>query len=760
MADSDEPTAPKRETTSERNAKVHERAMQRFDAIWGVVREERMQNLADRRFARIRGAQWEGQYAIGEICDDNGDPIDTGAPRMEVPKFLRPIRRVKGEYRSSRKQVDFKPKGDDSDRASADNLDGLYRADMLDSPGGFGSAQDNAFDEAIDGGLGGWRLRDRWEDDEDEANENQRIGFEPIYDADQSMFFDLDAKHQDKSDARFAFLLTTLSRDAFEEKYPDATPSTFDGVSNYDYDWIQADNLTLAEYFEVEDRSVLRRTFQLKGINTLVDDVRPPERTFDDAELKAERDDQPTLEDELAQQGYEQIKQRRIKRQIVRRYLLTGAECLEGPTTIPGKFIPIIPLYAERSYVQGIERAQGMVRPAIDATRLYNIVVSNLAESASGPSDDTPIVAPEQVDSAILDAWASRKVKRPAVLLLKPIYAEDGTIIQAGMSGTLPAAQVSPATAALIQVAGADIPDLMGMNDQPETVPSNTSAAAIELVNDRGDVTDFLWHDNFSLALTHCGRVWLGMASELYVEEGRKMVSLDAEGKQSMITLAEPRTDDGGEHRINDLTTGKYDVVVDVGPATKTRQDATVKSMTGLASAYTANGNAANADAALGVAVINMEGEGTEAFRSFVRKQGLQAGWVEPSEEEAQQLAEAAAAAGEQQDPNMIIAQSQLMLAQAEQTKAQVALIEAETKRMTAEANAEKAKAETAAALATIDRDDRKQVLDEVERATNIEHTDEKHQHDRTMGAVDASMRVEQHERQMNQPEKPNGNAA
>lgn len=739
-------------TKAERDQKIHRRAMQRFDAIWGVVRDERAQNLADRRFARIRGAQWEGQYAFGDTRDEHGDPIDTGSPQMEVPKFLRAIRRVKGEYRSSRKMVDFKPKGDDSDRASANNLDGLFRADMLDSPGGFGAAQDNAFDEAIEGGLAGWRLRDRWEDEEDEANDKQRIGFEPIYDADQSMFFDLDAKHQDKSDARFAFLLTTISRDAFEDRYPDASPSTFDGGSEWDYDWVQPDTITLAEYFEVEDRSVLRRTFRLKGVEQLPEETRPAEQTYDDKDLTAEREDQPTLEAELKQQGYEEIRSRRIKRQAVRWYLLNGVEVLEGPRELPGKYIPIVPLYAERSYIQGIERAQGMVRPVIDAQRIYNLQVSSLAESAASPADATPIVAPEQVNRTILSDWASRKVKRPAVLQLIPIYADDGTILQAGVSGMLEPAQVNQATAALLQLAGGDIPDLMGMNDQPETVPSNTSAAAIQIVNDQGDVTDFLWHDNFSLALTHCGRVWLEMAKDLYVEEGREMIALDAEGKESKVTLGELRTDDGGEYRLNDMS-GKYNVVVDVGPATKTRQDATVRNCLGIA--QVAQGLPDPAAAALigtamvGTAILNMEGEGIDGPRNAVRKLGLQQGWVEPSEEEAQELAAQQEQQGQQPDPNVIAAQAQMVLAEAEQTKAQVALIEAETKRLTAEANAEKAKAQTAALLAGIDRDDRKQVLSEVDTATKIQRDDQDQDHAHTMGAVDATMRAEQHDRTM-----------
>jgi hypothetical protein len=755
-ADTDDTETPARKSKADRLAEVHQRARKRFDSIWSVVRDERQQALFDRRFATIRGAQWEGQGAPVD-AEDEGN----GSARMEVPKFLRPMRRVLGEYRASRKTVDFKPKGDDSDRGSADNLDGLYRADENDSIGGGQAAYDNAFQEAIKGGIGAWRLRARWDDESDEANDHQRISIDPIYDADQSVFFDLDAKHQDKTDARFGFVLFTMSRDAFEEKYPDESEASFAGPFGTDegsFDWTRPDDLTLAEYFEVEDQSVLRRTFRqevLDGV-TLPDDAEPDEKTYDDRELTEEPDEGPTLETQLEQQGYKQVRQRRIKRQRVRKYLINGSVVLADEGYVPGQYIPVVPLYAERSYVDGIERSQGMVRPAIDSTRINNLVVSQLADAASGPSGATPIVAPEQVDNAILEQWAGRKINRPAVLVLKPIYNEDGSVAQSGLSGSIEPDSINEATAALMQIMGATVDELMGVNAAAETVPANTSAAAIELVQDRGDVNEFLWHDNFALALQCSGRIWLSAAKELYVEPGRKMISIDAEGKQSPVQIAEPNMDDGGEFKTTDLSSGSYDVVVDVGPATKTKRDATVKAMTGIAGAYTNAGDMPNASAALGVAVTNMEGEGTDGYRAFVRKQGLSAGWIEPNEQEAQALKAQQEEAGEQPDPNALIAQAAMVTAQAELKVAEVKEMEAKTRFITAQGNLKVAEAKAAATLASIPRDDARQILEEVRAETSSDRDDDR----LSLDTARASTEFERHDRDMTQPGDGDGNAA
>lgn len=694
MQDEDQPT---RRTKAQRLQEVHERCMREFDATWSVEWPERAQSLSDRRFATIRGAQWEGQYAIGGgPVDDNGDRIDVGLPRMEVPKFYRPMRRAMGEYRSSRKTVDFKPKGADSDKGSADNLDGLYRADENDTPGGGQAAYANAFQEGLKGGRGGWRLRACYEDESDEANEHQRIRIEPVYDADQRMWWDRNAQLDSKLDARRGWLLTPYTPDAFKEEWPDHDPSTFSNPRlTWNYDWVTPDIVMVAEYYEVEDRSVLRRTFR----NVATDE----ERTEDDARLR-EGEEGDTLEDQLLSTGWEEVRQRRVKRQRVRKYIMSGMECLRDEGYIPGKYVPLIPYFADRCIIDGLERAQGIIRPVIDSTRIYNLMVSGLAEAASGPATDTPIVAPEQVPGNYATIWANRNIERPAYLPLEPIRNENGDVVQSGLSGTLPVAQVSPNMAALIQVAGADIADIMGDTDRPETVPSNTSAEAIEMVNDEADTNDFLWRDNFSVALSTSGTVWLSMAQELYVEEDREMIAIDDKGGQSAVRLSEPVVGAHGERVLrNDLTTGNYDVVVDVGPATKTKQKNTARTMLAIAQTAVAAQKMDWASGALGVAILNTDGEGIDSFQDWIRGQGVREGWVEPNEEEKQQLEQEAANA--QPDP-----QQQLVMAAAAQAQAEAQKAQAQTGETIAKA--EQARAKTAEILAGIDESQRKQAIE------------------------------------------------
>jgi hypothetical protein len=751
MATAPDAPAPRR-TRADRHAEIHDLAMRRFDDIYTAERDVRQQALDDRRFSTVRGGMWAGQYAYG-ASEDEGDAVK---PRFEVPKIAKALTRIFSEYRANRVTVDFKAKDRDSNARDADNLDGLFRADMEETDGGGQDAFDTAYDEGTNGGMGAWRLRSRYEDESDEDNDRQRIAIEPIYDADQTVWFDRSAKNYTKSDARFAFHLIPMTREAFEDEYPDAAASSVDRPVTQ-FEWWTSDDLWLAEYYVVEDKSVVRVTMERTILEGLPGGSDEPEvATYDLADLEDERDDGTTLLAELNATGWKETRRRRIKRQQVRKYLLSGAEVLSDDGIIPGKHIPIVPFYGKRWFIDGVEWFKGHTRDSIDASRLYNMIVSDLGEAASGPADQTPILLPEQVQG-YADVWARRRIDRPAYLPLNPVLDNDGNIIASQPVGFLPVAQVQPNMAALLQVSASDIAELTGESDQVETIPANTSDDAIALVHDRADMRTFIYKDNFRKSMEWCGTVYQGMASELYVEDGRKMTAIGADGKKSQVELNQlVTTPDGGEFRKNDFTSGTYDVIVDVGPSSKTRAEATNRSLEKITATAAQIGANDLARPALGIMVMNLDGEGLEGLKAMERRAGLAGGYVEPTEDEAREIE---AAKGEPQpDPNMLIAQAQLEVARAETLKAQAQLAEAETKRITAEANAELARARTAQTLALIDQKDRATILAEVKAATEMEQRDEEHGHARTMDAVRASTEVERHDRDMTGAD--NGNAA
>src|SRR5512137_501598 len=134
-------------TKEERLAEVHDEAIRGFEKVQTALRDERLQCLQDRRFYSIGGAQWEGPLGVQF----------ENKPRLETNKIHNSVIRIFNEYRNNRIDISFIPKDGSEADDLAETCASLYRADEQDSCAQ--EAYDNAFEEAVGGGFGAWRLR-------------------------------------------------------------------------------------------------------------------------------------------------------------------------------------------------------------------------------------------------------------------------------------------------------------------------------------------------------------------------------------------------------------------------------------------------------------------------------------------------------------------------------------------------------------------------------------------------------------------------
>jgi hypothetical protein len=154
----------------------------------------------------------------------------------------------------------------------------------------------------------------------------------------------------------------------------------------------------------------------------------------------------------------------------------------------------------------------------------------------------------------------------------------------------------------------------------------------------------------------------------------------------------------------NDLSNAKFDVDVQVGPSSSSKRAATVRALTGMM-AITQDPETTQVLQAM--AMMNMEGEGISEVRDFFRKKLLKLGAVAPTDEEAQQLANAQVNA--QPDPN-----TQYLQAAAEEASANAT--QARAKTVLTVAQAEETKAKTMKTLADIDAGEQQQALEVIDR--------------------------------------------
>ena len=132
---------------------LHRKALRDFDRIQTALYQERRQALQDRRFYSIAGAQWEGD--IGAQFENK--------PKFEVNKIHLSVIKIINEYRNNRITVAFITKDGSPNSELADICAGLLRADEVGS--GAQEAYDNAFEEAVGGGIGAMRLTTEYEEE-------------------------------------------------------------------------------------------------------------------------------------------------------------------------------------------------------------------------------------------------------------------------------------------------------------------------------------------------------------------------------------------------------------------------------------------------------------------------------------------------------------------------------------------------------------------------------------------------------------------
>ncbi len=663
--------------------------MLRFDRAHSPQEDVRAKCVEATRFARVPGGQWEGATSAGTKLNDHFEKY----PKFEINKIATELNRIISEYRNNRITVKFRPGDKEASEDLADKLNGLFRADYEETDGG--EACDNAFDDAATGGFGCFRLTTNLVNELDPMDDRQRISIEPIYDPSRSVWFDPDAKKYDKSDAEWAFCMYSLSVDKYKAEYK-KDPATLDvGIDrSWDYDWFDVDVVYIAKYYEVRKESVDVVSFQ----NPFTEEV----VTYDSDQLEQ-------VGDELAEIGFIEVARRNVKRRRVYVSVVDGDGFLEKAQRIPGEHIPLIPVYGKRWFIDDIERVEGHIAKAMDAQRLYNLQVSMLADSAAQDPGSVPIVGKQQI-KGLEKYWADRNSKRPAFLPLNEITDKQGNVIApASAIGYTQPQPLNQAMAALLQQTSSDIQEVTGASQAMQQMPSNIAKETVNSLMHRSDMASFIYLDNMAKSLKRAGEVWLSMAREVYGSDRQvRVVNEDGTDDIALMSVTVRDNQTGEIVAMNDLSTGRYDVTVDVGPSYTARRDATVSVLTNLLAGMLPQDPMRAV--VQGIILDNMDGEGLDEFKEYNRRQLLTQGVVKPRNTEEEQIVAQAQQQAQQPDAELVAAQGVLMQGQAEVQKAKNEELSIQVKAFQAQTEARVAEAKVVQLLASADSTKRSEI--------------------------------------------------
>ncbi len=582
---------------------LRKRAIEQFDDIESKERDQRKLAITDMVFTHTEGGQWTDD-AIQKRSD---------RPRFTVNKMSGVVDQIVGDQRQNKIAIDVVPLKD-GEKKTAKTLEGLIRSIEVVSVSK--NAYDNAFNEQVTCGYGGWRVITEIPDDD---TFDQELLIEPIMSAASCLYFDPMAQKYDKRDASYAFYLISMSKTEFNSRYPDKAIADFDhelyrtqGCS----DWYKDDAVRVAEYWYKEP---VKKTILLMSDGRVLD-----------------KDDEEAVLDELAAQGITPTKERVIDSHVVKMIVISGMEVLEGPKDWAGKYIPLIPLFGKTTKVEDQTYIRGIVRFAKDSQRIYNYAVSSAIEAtALAPKDPYWATATHiGKDGKKL----SEDIKRNSPVLK---YNHDSK--EPGPPRRSGAPQLQAALIQQTQQASMDIHATTGL--EPASLgnsPELKSGKAILAQQAMGDRGSFVFTDNLQKSIKFTGDILVDMIPRIY-DTQRTVKILGLDGVSEDVNLNTPLTnninqvvideDTGEEVIVNDLSKGKYGTTVTTGPSYNSKREKTADQLFELIRVAPAL-----QPIALDLIVKNLDILESEEMNQRVRLGMIKQGTIEPTEEEVKDL--------------------------------------------------------------------------------------------------------------------------
>ena len=510
------------------------------DAKILAVAKERFKQCTDAT-AMIRATAIEdlfffsGQQWLESILKDRTDDRRPCLTLNKIPTFCN---QVINDMRQNRPSIKIRPVDNVTDPDTAEVVDGLVRNIL--SNGDSKTAFDTAAFYQVANGFGYFRVVTDYVSDDGFEQEVRIERIENPF----AVYFPIHLiKNADYSDAPYCFVRTRISKEDFKLKYPDSVTANYIEQGTGDPNWDTPDSIYLAEYFSVEQ--------EIKTLYLLIDGS---------TTLEKPKDKNLT------------VNSREVVVKNVKWYLMTEYDILDRKDW-PSKWIPIIPALGQELNVNGKKEYISLVRNAKDPQRAYNYWNTAFTEQVA-LAPKAPFVAAEGQIEGYEKQWQSANTKNHAILLYKPV-SHQGQLVGAPQRVAPP--QAGNSIVEGISLASEQLKETTGIYDASLGSKGNeTSGRAIVARQRQGDTSNFHFVDNMSRAIKHLGRILVDLIPQIY-DTDRAIRILGEDMTERVVNIGKYHPDKDG--KLYDLSVGKYDVVVDVGPSYETKRTETAQNL-------------------------------------------------------------------------------------------------------------------------------------------------------------------------------------
>ena len=527
-------------------------AQEAFEAIAQHERDNRKAWEDDIDFA-LNENQWPEQIRRQRELE--------ARPCLTVSKLAAMGRQVVNDARQNKPGIIVHPADDNADPETAEVFNGIIR--NIEVTSNAEVAYDTALEHAVFGGFGYFRINTAYTSDD---TFDQDIVIERISNP-LSVYGDCYSEAADSSDWNTCFVTDLMTKAQFEKQYKGGDPVSWeqDGAwRTVQAPWLEDDMVMVAEYWKRED--VPRKVLLLSDQSIVGADEYVQNQGLYEA------------------MGVQVVSERTVRSHKVTQRVLSGAEEL-SKVEWAGRYIPIIPVYGSEVNFKGKRSWRSLIRGSKDSQRMFNYWRTTSTELVA-LAPKAPFIGRKGAFDTDQQKWATANTNAHAYL------EYDGPEMpQRQPFAGIPAGALQEALNA-----ADDIKATMGIYDASLGARSNeTSGKAILARQMEGDTATFHFIDNLSRAIRHAGRVIIDLIPQVY-SVPRIVRVLGADGTPEMKPVNQPfkageeENPETGEieeiMKIYDLSVGKYDCVVKVGPSFNTRREEAASQMIELIRAY------------------------------------------------------------------------------------------------------------------------------------------------------------------------------
>jgi hypothetical protein len=493
----------------------------------------------------------EGDHAT--IWNTPGGPTSASmdSPELVINITDALVRRVVNNMKQQRPRGKAHPVGEGASIEIADVINGIGRHVEYRSEASV--AYDTAGEMAVTCGWGYWRIVSEYVAPDSFDQDIRILPIRNIF----TVYMDPGAIMPTANDANWCLVTVKMKRTEYKRQYPRAENVAWNdtGRDEWRIDWEDKEEIRLAEYFRIKEKTAkLYRLKDAKG-----------------EELHKFADEMPSSES-LQAAGLTVVDERESSRREVQWFKLNGTKVVER-AILPGTWIPIIRCEGNAVDVDGKILRRGMVRAMQDPQRMVDY--GEVAKiKRLGLTPQAPWIAAEgQLDGH--PEWVNSNQEPVPVLTYKPItvQTDQGEQILPPPQRQ-PPAQLEAGFSEFTNGMRANLLAVAGMPNDPgqDMTGQVVSGRAISKRQQLSDQSHYQYYDNQTLAIAHTWRIMLEWIPH-YISTERMQRIIGEDGMPKMTTVNQKVTEDGVTKVKNDITVGRYDVVMDTGPGYDTKRE-------------------------------------------------------------------------------------------------------------------------------------------------------------------------------------------